>query len=105
MREAIRRVLETEGFRTELFASAEAFVDSGAASRVQCLILDIRLPRMSGIALHELLLSANCIVPTVFITAHEDVYARRLSTSGADCLAKPFLGETLVNAVTKAIER
>jgi len=104
MREAIRRVLETEGFRTELFASAEMFLASGAASRVQCLVLDIRLPGMTGIALHERLRSANLIVPTIFITAHEDVYARRLLASGADCLAKPFLGETLVTAVTKAIE-
>jgi FixJ family two-component response regulator len=100
----MRRVLETEGFRTELFATAESFLDSGAESRVQCLVLDIRLPGMSGIDLHERLLSANCSVPTIFVTAHEDLYARRLSGRGMDCLAKPFLGEALVKAVTKAIE-
>ena len=105
MRQAIHRVLEMEGFQTELFASAETFLDSGAQSRVECLVLDIGLPGMSGIDLHERLLSANCPVPTIFITAHEDVYARRLSERGMDCLAKPFLGETLVNAVARAIER
>ena len=104
MRHAIRRVLETEGFQTELFASAETFLESGAESRVQCLVLDIRLPGMSGIDLHERLMSAKCTVPTIFITAHEDVYARRLSESGTDWLAKPFLGEALVSAVTRAIE-
>jgi FixJ family two-component response regulator len=104
MRQAIRRVLEMEGFQTELFASAETFLDSGAQARVQCLVLDIRLPGMSGIGLHERLLSANCTVPTIFITAHEDVYARRLSERGMECLAKPFLGEALVGKVTKAIE-
>ena len=105
MRHAIRRVLETQGFQTELFASAEAFLESGADSRVQCLVLDIRLPGMSGIDLHEHLLSANCSVPTIFITAHEDLYGRRLRERGMDCLAKPFLGEALIDKVTKAIER
>jgi FixJ family two-component response regulator len=104
MRQAILRVLEMEGFQAELFSSAEAFLDSGAQSRVQCLVLDIRLPGMSGIDLHERLLSANCFVPTIFITAHEDVYRRRFSKSGAVCLAKPFLGEALVEKVTTAIE-
>ena len=105
MRQAIRRVLEIEGFQTELYASAEAFLDSGAASRVQCLVLDIRLPGMSGIDLHERLLSANCSIPTIFITAHADLYARRLSERGMHCLAKPFLGETLIDKVTTAIAR
>ena len=103
MRQAIRRVLEIEGFQTELYASAEAFLHSGAASRVQCLVLDIRLPGMSGIDLHERLLSANCSVPTIFITAHADLYARRLAERGMDCLAKPFLGEALIDKVTRAI--
>ena len=105
MRQAIRRVLEIEGFQTELYASAEAFLDAGAASRVQCLVLDIRLPGMSGIELHERLLSANCSVPTIFITAHADLYARRLAERGMECLAKPFLGEALIDKVTRAITR
>jgi FixJ family two-component response regulator len=104
MRQAIRRVMETEGFQTELFASAEALLDSGAQSRVECLVLDIGLPGMSGIDLHERLLSVNCTVPTIFVTAHEDLYARRLSQRGMICLAKPFLGEVLVDKVTAAIE-
>lgn len=105
MRHAIRRVLETEGFLTELFDSAEAFLDSGAVSRAQCLVLDIRLPGMSGIELHKRLLSDNCAVPTIFTTAHEDVHVRRLRELGMRCIVKPFLGEALVEEVTRAIEQ
>jgi len=104
MRQAIRRVLELEGFQVEQFASAESFLDSGAGSRVDCLVLDIRLPGMSGIELHKHLLSLGRLLPTVFMTAHEAVHARRLAELGADWLAKPFLGEALVAKVTRAIE-
>jgi len=104
MRNAIRRVLETEGFVTELFDSAEAFLASGA-SHAHCLVLDIRLPGMSGIELHQHLLSAGNTIPTVFITAHDDGRLRRIATKGTNCcLTKPFLGETLIQAVRRSIE-
>lgn len=103
MRQAMRRVLEMEGFKTELFVSAEACLESGAASRVQCLVLDIRLPGMSGIELHERLVAAKQSIPTIFVTAHEDLYVRRLAERGMGWLAKPFLGEALVERVTKAL--
>lgn len=104
MRNAIRRVLETEGFATELFESAEVFLASSAASRVHCLVLDIGLPGMSGIDLHQHLQSTGDTIPTVFITAHEDGRLRRIATRGNCCLTKPFLGETLIEAVKRSIE-
>jgi len=105
MRNAMRRVLEAEGYVTELFDSAEAFLASGAGSRAHCLVLDIRLPGMSGIDLHQHLLSTGEIVPTVFITAHDDGRLRRIATTGTNCcLTKPFLGETLIQAVQRSIE-
>jgi FixJ family two-component response regulator len=76
MRQAIRRVLETEGFVTEVFETAEAFLASGAVSRTQCLVLDIRLPGLSGIDLHQHLLSKGSAMPTVFVTAREDACVR-----------------------------
>ena len=106
MRQAIRRVLETEGFMTAAFDSAEAFLASDALSRARCLVLDIRLPGISGLDLHEHLLATEYAVPTVFITAHEDTRVRRLLKNGTYCcLFKPFLGETLIQAVTRAIAR
>ena len=105
MRQAIQRVLDTEGFVTELFGTAEAFLESGALSRAQCLVLDIRLPGLSGVELYEHLLSIGKAVPTVFITAHEGAQTRRIAATGTDCLVKPFLGEALLEAVTRSIAR
>ena len=96
MRNAMRRVLETEGFVTEVFSTAEAFLQSDAASRARCLVLDIGLPGMSGIDLHRRLLSAGHAIPTVFVTAHD--------TNGTDrCLVKPFTAEALVQEVSQSI--
>src|SRR5262245_11862456 len=64
MRQAIRRVLESEGFATEAFASAEAFLATGAASRARCLVLDVRLPGMSGTDLHRHLRALGIATPT-----------------------------------------
>jgi len=105
MRQAIQRVLDTEGFVTEVFDTAEAFLASGAASRAQCLVLDIRLPGLSGIELYEHLHAVGKIVPTVFITAHDDARTRRLASRGTACLIKPFLGEALVEAVPTSIAK
>ena len=105
MRQAIQRVLDTEGFVTEVFDTAEAFLASGAASRAQCLVLDIRLPGLSGIELYEHLLAAGKTMPTVFITAHDDARTRRLASQRAACLIKPFSGEALLEAVTTSIAR
>ena len=105
MRQAIQRVLDTYGFMTEVFETAETFLESGAASRAQCLVLDIRLPGLSGIELQAHLLSIGKAIPTVFITAYEGAQARRLASRGTYCLTKPFLGEALLEAVTRSIAR
>jgi FixJ family two-component response regulator len=104
MRQAIRRVLEAEGFATEVFGSAEAFLASGAATRVACLVLDIHLPGMSGIELRQELASRGEGVATIFITAHDDTRLRSAAAQWAhDYLVKPFLGETLIRAVARSI--
>jgi FixJ family two-component response regulator len=96
MRQAMRRVLETEGFATEVFGSAEDFLASGAAGRAACLVLDIHLPGMSGAELHGHLRSMGRWVPTVFVTAH--------GTQETDsCLIKPFAAEKLIQAVSRSI--
>jgi FixJ family two-component response regulator len=96
MRQAMRRVLETEGFVTETFSTAEAFLAADAASRAQCLVLDIHLPGMSGTELHKRLQAMGRAVPTVFVTA-------RPIKETPDCLVKPFPAETLIQAVSKSI--
>lgn len=102
----MRRVLETEGFVTEVFSTAEAFLASGAASRARCLVLDIQLPGMSGIELHRHLLTSGNAISTIFVTAHEDLCSRGLiMKAGACCLVKPFPAETLVKAVSGSLAR
>jgi FixJ family two-component response regulator len=96
MRQAMRRVLETEGFVTETFSTAEAFLAADAAARAQCLVLDIHLPGMSGTELHKRLQAMGRAVPTVFVTA-------RPIKETPDCLVKPFPAETLIQAVSKSI--
>jgi len=104
MRTAMRRVLEMAGYMTQLFDSAEAFLETGAAPRAACLVIDVRLPGISGIELHERLRSAGSQVPTVFVTAYDDWRRRGLDLRATDaCLVKPFPAETLIQAVTRGL--
>jgi FixJ family two-component response regulator len=106
MRQAMRRVLEMAGYMTTLFDSAETFLESGAACRVSCVVLDIRLPGISGLELHRRLRSAGNRVPTIFVTAYDDWRDRGLTLKGTDaCLVKPFPAETLIQAVTRTFEK
>jgi FixJ family two-component response regulator len=106
MRNALRRVLETEGFVTEVFGTAEACLANDAAARAGCMVLDIQLPGMSGIDLRRHLLLAGRSIPTVFVTAYEDVRMRDLLVKATDCcLVKPFAADALIHAVHRSIAR
>lgn len=106
MGQAIRRLLRTEGFEPELFGTAEEFLASGAVSRAGCLVLDIRLPGMSGVELYRHLHARGHALPTIFITARDDTRERGLTLKQTDCLlTKPFLGEALVEAVSRSVVR
>jgi FixJ family two-component response regulator len=96
MRKAMRRVLETEGFATETFRTAEEFLAAGAAARAQCLVLDIHLPGISGTELHVRLRAMGCRVPTIFVTAYP-------GNETPDCLLKPFPAESLIGAVRRSL--
>jgi len=98
----MRRVLETEGFSIEAFDTAEAFLASGAASRVACLVLDIQLPGISGIELHQQLVSSGNEVPTIFVTARDELLGLAAQKTRY-CLVKPFPSEALIQAVNRTI--
>jgi FixJ family two-component response regulator len=104
VREAIRGLLRSAGFDAEVFASAEEFLTSGRLSRTSCLVLDVRMPGMSGIELQERLIASGHVVPIIFITAHadEDELARTLDRGAIDCLRKPFSDDALLEAIAKA---
>lgn len=92
----MRRVLETEGFVTEVFSTAEAFLAAGSASRAQCLVLDIHLPGMSGLELQRHLLATGRALPAVFVTGRPGEATNRV-------LLKPFPAEALIRAVYQSI--
>ena len=107
VRRAVGRLLESVGLHAEPFASAEEFLRSGRLSGTRCLILDLRMPGMSGVELQEQLIASDTAVPIVFITAHGDeaTRARALDRGAVDFLRKPFSDEALLDAVARAIRR
>jgi FixJ family two-component response regulator len=108
LREATENLLKSVGYRSRSFPSAEAFLRSEARDEAGCLVLDVRLPGMSGLELQRHLAEAGDRTPIVFITAQEDGDGQmqaRASRSGALAfLRKPFSGEDLLDAVRSALE-
>jgi FixJ family two-component response regulator len=104
VREALRGLLKSAGFRADVFASAEEFLSSGRLGATGCLIVDVRMPGMSGVELQEQLIASNPALPLIFISADGDdeVRARALKRGAIDFLYKPFSDEALLAAVDRA---
>ena len=104
VRRALGRLLQAVGYRVEVFASADEFLDSAPMGRIACLVLDVRLDGMSGLDLHERLAAERTRLPVIVITAHDDPTTRlRVQQAGAAAyLPKPFDGATLLAAVAGA---
>jgi two-component system response regulator FixJ len=105
-RVAVQRLLKSAGFSVQSFGCAEAFLNSGRQHETGCLIVDIRMPGMSGLELQSKLNSDHCPIPTIFITAHGDEQMRLQAMRGGAVkfLAKPFDGENLLGAVRVALK-
>lgn len=105
--EALGSVLKAAGFLVETFPSAEAFLDSCRRGNIMCLILDVRLPGISGIELQRKLLDAGNPVPIIFVTAHADASVRDLviRAGAAGFLNKPVRSDTLLKEIHWAIEK
>src|SRR5258708_35466454 len=105
VRESLPELLKSFGFSVEAFSSAEEFLTSDVAVRTSCLILDIRMPGMSGSDLQRELAVRQQHVPIVFITAYAEADDRHrvLNQGAVDCLVKPFSGDTLLRAVRAAL--
>ena len=105
VRESLEGLLKSVGFRAVAFALATDFLDSPVRDATDCLILDVRMPGMSGPELQRKLIASQHSIPIVFITAHGDeaVRARVLGDGAVDCLLKPFNEDVLLNAVNAAL--
>src|SRR5271165_4202192 len=107
VRESLDSLIRSVGMGVRVFASAEDFLNSENPRKADCLILDVRLPGMSGIELHHHLLARNFNVPVIFITAHaSDDRARSEAASDwtVAYFTKPFSGDELLDAVDTALK-
>lgn len=106
MRAAVQDLLEAVSLPVQGFASAEEFLRSGNQLVTACLIVDIRMPGMSGLELQEKLNAEGCRIPIIFITAHGDekMRAQALRAGAAEFLTKPFEDEVLIERVRTALE-
>jgi FixJ family two-component response regulator len=106
-RSAAESLLHSVGLRVETFASASAFLDRTLPDAPCCLVLDVRLPRVSGIELQRDLTARGATIPIIFITGHGDIpmSVEAMKAGAMEFLTKPFRGQVLLDAIHKAIER
>jgi FixJ family two-component response regulator len=102
LRESLEGLLKSLGYAVAVFSSAESFLASDALARTACLILDVRMPGMSGPDLQRRLVQNHLSIPIIFITAHgdEDVINQVMADGAVDCLLKPFTEDSLLNAIS-----
>jgi two-component system, LuxR family, response regulator FixJ len=107
VREALQRMLRASGFEARGYGSAEDFLDTSPAVDVGCLVVDIRLPGVSGLDLQRRLIETGRTYPVIFITAHDTAAARREAAElkAVAFLTKPFEGRLLLGAVKQALEQ
>jgi len=105
VRESLGGLFRSVGYAARGFASADAFLQSDDLAKTDCVILDVRMPGMSGLELQRRLVASHPDVPVIFMTAHDDARARSQALSGGavDYLIKPFSEEALLDAVRAAL--
>jgi RNA polymerase sigma factor (sigma-70 family) len=104
---AIKRLVESVGLQAAHFGSAQEFLRSQRPDTCSCLVLDVRLPGISGLDFQRQLAEANINIPIVFISAHGDVpmTVRAMKAGAVEFLTKPFRDQDLLDAVQIALER
>ena len=105
MREALSRLFRSIGMRAQLFASAEDFLLCKRPEAPACLVLDVRLPGLSGLELQRDL--GDLAIPIIFITGHGDIpmSVQAMKAGAVEFLTKPFRDQVLLDAIHKAIQR
>ena len=107
IRESLRSLLRSVGLGVETFASAQEFLQSARPDVPACLILDVRMPGLSGLDLQRDLAEANIHIPIIFITGHGDIpmSVRAMKAGAVEFLTKPFRDQDLLDAIQQALER
>jgi FixJ family two-component response regulator len=107
VREAIRSLIRSVGMRVETFQSAQEFLGSQRPYAPACLVLDVRMPGLSGLDLQLELAQANIRIPVIFITGHGDIpmSVQAMKAGAMEFLTKPFRDQDLLDAISQAIDR
>jgi FixJ family two-component response regulator len=107
VRKALTRLLRSAGYDVKAFASAREFLDNAQDEGPACLVLDIRMPGLSGIDLQRELQTANAILPIIFITGHGDIptSVKAMKAGAVDFLPKPVKDHDLLTGIEQALAR
>ena len=107
VREGLGSLIRSAGLRVETFASAQEFLARSRADVPSCLVLDVRLPGLSGLDLQKRMAEVNIEIPIVFITGHGDVptSVQAMKAGAVEFLTKPFADRDLLDAIQQAIKR
>ena len=107
MRQAVQDLVESVGLRAESFATGGEFLARGRINNPSCLVLDVRLPQMSGLDFQRQLTEIGMQIPIIFITAHGDVpmSVKALKAGAVEFLTKPFRDQDLLDAIQQALQR
>jgi FixJ family two-component response regulator len=107
MRRAVQDLVESVGLRAESFATGQEFLNKKRISDPSCLVLDVRLPQMSGLDFQRRLAEIGMRIPIIFITAHGDIpmSVGALKSGAVEFLTKPFRDQDLLDAIQQALQR
>ena len=107
IRESLKSLIRSVGLRVETFASAQEFLQSERPDVPACLILDVRMPGLSGLDLQRELTEANIHIPIIFITGHGDIpmSVRAMKAGAVEFLTKPFRDQDLLDAIQQGLDR
>jgi RNA polymerase sigma factor (sigma-70 family) len=107
MRAAIKRLVGAVGLSVETFESGQEFLESNLSDLPGCLVLDVRLPGLSGLDIQKEMVEKGIQIPIIFITGHGDIpmSVRAMKAGAVEFLTKPFRDQDLLDAITEAIER
>ena len=107
VRAAIQGLLKSVGLRAETFGTTQQFLSSKLPDGPSCLVLDVRLPGVSGLDFQRQLADSGVRIPIIFITGHGDIpmSVKAMKSGAVEFLTKPFLDEDLLNAVHQALDR
>jgi FixJ family two-component response regulator len=107
IRDALKSLIDSVGLPVETFATAREFMESRGPDAPGCLVLDVRLPGLSGLDLQRELAQANIHTPIIFITGHGDIpmSVQAMKAGAVEFLTKPFRDQDLLDAIQQALER